>query len=103
MHPLLRDLWVAGLLEKDSYLRIRKAEVTVDAAADLGQRFLNSTQRCGPESDSLVKVGDIDDKVGQAASMHNKDPFVSIRSWTTFWASSGVRARAPHPVMTAPS
>jgi hypothetical protein len=43
MHPFLRDLWVVGFLEKDSYLRIRKAEMTVDAAAYLGQRFLNST------------------------------------------------------------
>jgi len=41
VHPFLGDLWVVGLLEKDSYLRVRKAEVAVDAAAYFGQRFFN--------------------------------------------------------------
>src|SRR5215472_9025500 len=100
MHPLLGDLWVAGLLEKDAYFRVREAEMAIDAAADLGQGFFDSAERCGPEGDSLVRVGDINDEVADAAAMHGQCSPELIRSWTTLWASSSVRAIAPHPVIT---
>src|SRR6266571_4410929 len=103
MHPLLGDLWVAGLLEEDAYFRVWEPEMAVDAAAYLGQGFFDSAERCGPEFYSLVRVGDIDDEVAYAAAVHSQCSPELIRSWTTLWASSSVRAIAPHPVITAPS
>src|SRR5690348_11424092 len=103
MHPLLEDLWVVGLLEKDSYFRVREPKVAVDAAAYLGQGFFDGAERCGPEFDPLVWVGDINDEVADTAAVHDQCSPELIRSWTTLWASSSVRAIAPHPVITAPS
>ena len=59
--------------------------------------------RGGRERGPLVRVGDINDEVAYAAAMHGQCSPESIRSWTTLWASSSVRAIAPHPVITTPS
>ena len=48
-------------MKKDADLRVREPEMAVDAAAYLGQGFFDSAERCGPECDSLVRVGDINE------------------------------------------
>jgi hypothetical protein len=57
-------------LKEDSYLGIRKAKTAVGLATVLRQGFFGSTERCGPEPDSLVEVRDVNDEVTKAAAMH---------------------------------
>ena len=46
MHTFFGDLFVAGLLEKDSYLRVWKAESAIYVAAIFRQGFFGSVERC---------------------------------------------------------
>ena len=46
MHAFFRDLFVAGLLEKDSYLRVRKTEPAIYVAAIFRQGFFGSVECC---------------------------------------------------------
>src|SRR5260370_28916880 len=70
MHSLFRGLFVVGFLEKDSYFGIWKTEMAIDVATYVGQRFLDSVERCGPERYALIKIRDVDHKVANTAAMH---------------------------------
>jgi hypothetical protein len=70
VHSLFGDLFVAGLLEKDSYLRIWETEPAIYVAAIFRQGFFCSVERCCPEQDALIEVRDVDDKMTETATMH---------------------------------
>lgn len=103
VHALFRDLLVVGLLQEDSYFGVGKPKFSVDRGACFVHRLIDSAESCSPEGGSFVKVKDVDDEVTYATAVRGQAPFESMRSWTTLWASSSLRAMPPHPVMTSPS
>jgi hypothetical protein len=72
VHAFLGGLLVAGLLQQDPYFRIRKTEPAVDGTALLGQGFFGGVERRRPERDALLKIGDIDDELAQAAAVRDR-------------------------------
>jgi hypothetical protein len=46
VHTFLGDLFIAGLLEKDSYLRVRKTEPAIYMAAIFRQGLFGSVKCC---------------------------------------------------------
>ena len=72
-------------------------------AAPLGQWLLGGVQGGRPERDPTVQVVDVDDELQQAAAVVGHGRLSLLRSRTTWWAWSSVRAMAPHPLTTGPS
>jgi hypothetical protein len=70
MHTFFGGLFVVGLLEKDSYLRVRDSEFAVYVAAIFRQRFFDSAKCRRPERNALIKIRKVNDKVAQTAAMH---------------------------------
>src|SRR5215211_5599806 len=103
VHPFLGDLLVVGALEQHPNLRVRKSEQSVDGAAPLGQLLLGGVQGGRPERDPTVEVVDVDDELQKAAAVVGHGRLSLMRSATTWWAWSSVRAMAPQPLTTGPS
>jgi hypothetical protein len=70
VHAFFGGLFVAGLLEKDSYLRVRDTEPAVYVAAIFTQGFFGSIKCRRPERNTLIKVRNVNDKVAETAAMH---------------------------------
>jgi hypothetical protein len=70
MHAFFGNLFVTGLLEKDSYLRIRDTQFSVYVAAIFRQRFFGRVECRRPEQNASIKIRNVNDKVAQTAAMH---------------------------------
>src|SRR4029450_13203341 len=103
VHPLLGDLLVVGALEQHPDLGIRKPQQSVDGAGPLRGWVLGGGQGGRPERDPTVQVVDVDDELEDAAAVVGHGRLSLMRSSTTWWAWSSVRAMAPHPLTTGPS
>src|SRR5829696_5785189 len=103
VHAFLGDLLVVGALEQHPNLGVRESEQSVDGAALLGQRLLGGVEGGRPERDPTVEVVDVDDELEDAAAVVSHEGSDLMRSTTTWWACSSVRAMAPQPVTTGPS
>src|SRR5215207_4522237 len=103
VHPFLGHLLVIGALEQYPDLGVREPEQSVDGAAPLRQRLLGGVQGGRPEPDPTVEVVDVDDELQEAAAVVGHGRLSLMRSSTTWWAWSSVRAIAPQPVTTGPS
>ena len=103
VHPFLGDLLVVGALEQHPDLGVRESKQSVDGAALLRQRLLGGVEGGRPERDPTVEVVDVDDELEDAAAVVGHGRLSLMRSSTTWWAWSSVRAMAPHPLTTGPS
>jgi len=63
MHTLFGGLFVTGLLEKDSYLRVRDTQFAVYVTAIFRHRFLGSVECRRPERNALIKIRNVNNKV----------------------------------------
>ena len=64
----------------------------VDLTAYLRQGLINGVECFGPESDTLVKAGDVDDEMAKAGTSHHGHSPGSVRSV----CSAGAVSRAIH-------
>jgi hypothetical protein len=103
VHAFLGDLHVVGALQQHPNLGVWKSEQSVDGAALLRQRLLGGVEGGRPERDPTVEVVDVDDELQEAAAVVGHGRLSLMRSSTTWWAWSSVRAMAPHPLTRGPS
>src|SRR5262245_53256762 len=70
MHAFLGDLLVAGLLQKDADVGVRKPQFPVHLAAAVRHLVLGCSECRCPERRGLVEVSNVDDEVADAATVH---------------------------------
>ena len=71
VHPFLRILLVAGSLQQDPYLGVRKSETPINIFACLAERFINSVKSRRPEVATSVEVVDVGPTTTAAIDGHD--------------------------------